>query len=73
MEKNKPISYSDLRMNIAKEAWSIWCPTRPLPAIPAEFFNIADYAIKVPSLYVTTIAEDVDCKFNAVLEPFKKN
>jgi hypothetical protein len=46
MEKNKPMSYSDLRMNIAKEAWSIWCPTRPLPAIPAEFFNIADYAIK---------------------------
>jgi YceI-like domain len=35
--------------------------------------HIADYAIKVPSLYVTTIAEDVDCKFNAVLEPFKKN
>ncbi len=35
--------------------------------------HIADYAIKVPSLYVTTIAEDVDCKLNAVLEPFKKN
>lgn len=35
--------------------------------------HVADYAIKVPSLYVTTIAEDVDVKLDAVLEPFKKN
>ena len=35
--------------------------------------HIADYSIKVPSLYVTTIAEDVDVKLNAVLEPYKKN
>lgn len=41
-----PISYSNLRMDIAKTAWSIWCPTRPLPAVPPEFYNIADYAIK---------------------------
>jgi polyisoprenoid-binding protein YceI len=35
--------------------------------------HIADYNIKVPSLYVETIAENVDCKLDAVLEPFKKN
>ena len=40
------MSYSDLRIDIARQAWSIWCPTRPLPAVPPEFYNIADYAIK---------------------------
>jgi|SRR6218665_2486982 len=34
--------------------------------------HIADHAIKVPSLYVETIAEDVETKINAVLEPYKK-
>lgn len=34
--------------------------------------HIADHGIKVPSLYVQNIAEDVEVKLNAVLEPFKK-
>lgn len=35
--------------------------------------HIADYGVKVPSLYIQNIAEDVDVKINAVLAPFKKN
>ncbi len=35
--------------------------------------HVADYKIQVPSLYVTNIAEDVETKLNATLEPFKKN
>ena len=35
--------------------------------------HIADHNIKVPSLYVQNIAEDVEVKLNAVLEPYKKN
>lgn len=35
--------------------------------------HVADYNIKVPSLYVQNIAEDVDVKLNAVMVPFKKN
>jgi polyisoprenoid-binding protein YceI len=35
--------------------------------------HIADYNIKVPSLYVQNIAEDVDVKLSGVLIPFKKN
>jgi polyisoprenoid-binding protein YceI len=35
--------------------------------------HIADYNIKVPSLYVQNIAEDVDVKLNGVLVAFKKN
>jgi hypothetical protein len=35
--------------------------------------HIADYNIKVPSLYVQNIAEDVEVKLNAALEPYKKN
>jgi polyisoprenoid-binding protein YceI len=34
--------------------------------------KVADYGIKVPSLYVQNIAEIVDVKVNAVLEPFTK-
>jgi polyisoprenoid-binding protein YceI len=35
--------------------------------------HIADHGIKVPSLYIQNIAEDVEVKLNATLEPFKKN
>jgi CO dehydrogenase/acetyl-CoA synthase gamma subunit (corrinoid Fe-S protein) len=35
--------------------------------------HIADYGIQVPNLYVQNIAEDVEVKINATLEPFKKN
>ena len=35
--------------------------------------HVADYAIKVPSLYVANIAEDVETKLDATLEPYKKN
>lgn len=35
--------------------------------------HIADHDIKVPSLYIQSIAEDVEVRLNAVLEPFKKN
>ena len=43
--------------------------------IIASKFNvhIADHGIKVPSLYVQNIAEDVEVKLNATLEPFKKS
>ena len=34
--------------------------------------KIADYNVKVPSLYVQNIAEIVDVKVNATLEPFTK-
>lgn len=41
--------------------------------ISANFkIKVADYNIKVPSLYVQNIAEIVDVKVNAVLEPFTK-
>ncbi|MES2287876.1 MAG: YceI family protein [Bacteroidota bacterium] len=34
--------------------------------------HIADHGIKVPSLYVKNIAEDVEVKLSATLEPYKK-
>jgi hypothetical protein len=34
--------------------------------------RVADYNIKVPSMYVKNIAEVVDVTFNAVLQPFSK-
>lgn len=41
--------------------------------IAAKFkVHIADYGVKVPSLYIQNIAEDVDVKLHAVLAPFKK-
>ncbi|MES2592226.1 MAG: YceI family protein [Bacteroidota bacterium] len=42
-------------------------------AISTKFnVHIADHDIEVPSLYVQNIAEDVEVKLNAILEPFKK-
>ncbi len=35
--------------------------------------HIADHGIQVPSLYIQNIAEDVEVKLNAVLDPYKKN
>ena len=41
--------------------------------LKADFkVKIADYKIKVPSLYVKNIAEEIAVDLNAVLEPFKK-
>lgn len=41
--------------------------------VNADFkIKVADYNIKVPSLYVQNIAEVVDVKVNATLEPFVK-
>jgi polyisoprenoid-binding protein YceI len=40
--------------------------------ISAFKIKVADYNIKVPSLYVQNIAEVVDVKVNATLEPFVK-
>lgn len=34
--------------------------------------KVADYKIKVPSMYVKNIAEEVDITFNTTLEPFQK-
>lgn len=34
--------------------------------------KVADYDIKVPSMYVKNIAEEVDITINSVLEPLKK-
>lgn len=42
-------------------------------SISSKFkIHIADHGIKVPSLYVQNIAEDVDVTLNATLEPYKK-
>jgi len=35
--------------------------------------KVADYNIKVPSMYVKNIAEEVDITVNSTLEPLKKN
>ncbi len=41
--------------------------------LSAKFkIKVADYKIKVPSMYVSNIAEEVDVTFNSVLEPYQK-
>jgi polyisoprenoid-binding protein YceI len=42
-------------------------------ALSSKFkVKVADYNIKVPSLYVKNIAEVVDVTLNSILEPFQK-
>jgi polyisoprenoid-binding protein YceI len=40
--------------------------------VSAFKIRVADYNIKVPSLYVQNIAEIIDVKVNAILEPYEK-
>ena len=43
-------------------------------AISAKFnIHFADHGIKIPSLYIKNIAEDVEVKLNATMEPYKQN
>lgn len=35
--------------------------------------KVADYNIKVPSMYVKNIAEEVEITFDSILEPYKRN
>jgi len=43
--EGRPLYFSELRREIAEKAWEIWNPTRPLPRIPTEFYQIAEMAI----------------------------
>jgi len=45
---------------------------KEITIVSAFKIKVADYAIKVPSLYVQNIAEVVDVKVSAVLEPYEK-
>ncbi|MES2565451.1 MAG: YceI family protein [Bacteroidota bacterium] len=45
---------------------------KEITIVSAFKVRVADYNIKVPSLYVQNIAEVVDVKVNAVLEPYEK-
>jgi hypothetical protein len=65
-----PLEYSELRKIVATKAWSIWCPSRPLPAVPAEFYNIADVAIReVQSNVDKMITETVKGRLETLLPP----
>ena len=45
---------------------------KEITIVSAFKLKVADYNIKVPSLYVQNIAEVIDVKVNAVLEPYEK-
>lgn len=65
-----PLEYSELRKMIAYKAWSIWCPSRPMPSVPAEFYNIADLAIReVQSNIDKMITEAVKSRLEKLLPP----
>lgn len=42
-------NYSALENHIASEMWKIWCPVKPTPVIPNEFYVMAKFAIKTMS------------------------
>ena len=67
--KTGPLEYSELRKIVAHKAWSIWCPSRPMPPVPAEFYNIADVAIReVQSNIDKMITETVKGRLEALLQ-----
>lgn len=66
----EPASYSELRRTIAYNAWLIWCPSRPVPPVPAEFYTIADFAIReVQSNVDKMISQTIKSKLEDLLPP----
>ncbi len=66
----EPVSYSELRKTIAYKAWQLWCPSRPVPPVPSEFYNIADVAIReVQSNVDKMITQTVKAKLESLLPP----
>lgn len=67
---SEPATYSELRKTIAYKAWLIWCPSRPVPPVPAEFYNIAEVAIKeVQSNFDKMISETIKTRLETLLPP----
>jgi hypothetical protein len=66
----EPASYSELRKTIAYKAWLIWCPSRPVPPVPPEFYNIAEVAIREVQLNVDKmISQTVKSRLENLLPP----
>ena len=40
-------SFGELRSDVAKEMWAIWCPIKPQPLVPSEFYDMAAVAIRM--------------------------
>lgn len=67
---SEPATYSELRKTIAYKAWLEWCPSRPVPPVPAEFYNIADVAIReVQGNVDKMISELVKVRLEKLLPP----
>jgi len=67
---SEPASYSELRKTIAYKAWLVWCPSRPVPPVPAEFYNIADVAIREVQANVDKmVSELIKTRLEKLLPP----
>lgn len=40
-------SFSELRSEVANKMWEVWCPVKPTPIVPAEFYEMAGLAIRL--------------------------
>jgi hypothetical protein len=68
--QTKPLEFSELRKIIAHKSWSIWSPSRPLPPVPPEFYNIAEVAIReVQANIDKMIAETIKKRLETLLPP----
>jgi hypothetical protein len=40
-------TFGELRSDVANKMWEIWCPVKPTPIVPEEFYEMATVAIRM--------------------------
>lgn len=51
-------SFSELRTEVAKKMWEIWCPVKPTPTVPLEFYEMAGVAISATNAEFDKLLSD---------------
>jgi hypothetical protein len=62
-------TFSQLQRDIATEMWQIWCPIKPMPKVPVEFYEMAKVAIKATNVeFDSMVAEAIKAKLEKLVK-----
>lgn len=62
-------SFVELRSDVATKMWEIWCPVKPTPIVPEEFYEMAAVAIRMTNAeFDKLISDKIKEKLERLLE-----
>lgn len=62
-------SFVELRSDVANKMWQIWCPVKPTPIVPEEFYEMAAVAIRLTNAeFDKLISDKIKEKLERLLE-----